>query len=188
MDKIVDKRVYKTKANIMNAFKQLIETKRIEKITVKELADLSYINKTTFYRHFEDIYALVDHIENELVEKYNAGIDDFMYIFSNPKQYVISMTDSFVAQQPLSTYLVRHARKEVLFGKMADVQLQAIYKERPDLIDNYKFKISIEYLNGGLSSIGLDYFNNSNREEVYEVFGNIIKNTLLEFNQKSPKC
>lgn len=181
---MVDKRVFKTKLLIMNAFKQLIETKRLEKITVKEITDIACINKTTFYRHFEDIYALVDHVENELIEGYNEGIDDFMAIFTNPEQYVIAMTNSFIAQQPLSTYLVRHGRKELLFSKMADVQLQAIYKHRPDLIHNRKFKITIEYLNGGLSSIGLDYFNDSNQEDVYEVIGGIIKNTLSEFNQE----
>jgi len=180
---MVDKRVYKTKISIMNAFKQLIETKRLEKMTIKELTDLSVINKTTFYRHFEDIYALVDHIENELVEEYISGIDDVLTIFTNPEQYVISMTSSFIALQPLSTHLLRRARKEVLFSKLSDAQLQVIYSHRPELRDNQQFKITIEYLNGGLASIDLDYFYNSNREEVYKILGNIIKNTLLEYNQ-----
>ncbi|OAB47418.1 TetR/AcrR family transcriptional regulator [Paenibacillus antarcticus] len=181
---MLDKRVYKTKIIIMNAFKQLIETKRIEKITIKELTDLSMINKTTFYRHFEDIYALVDHIENELVEQYIASADNVLTIFTDPVQYVKTITSTFISLQPLSTYLVRNARKEILFRKMEAAHLQAIYRVRPELKDNQKFKITLEYLNGGLISIGLDYFNNvADQEEACVVIGNIFKNTLVEFNQ-----
>ena len=97
---MIDKRVYKTNIIITNAFKELIATKRIEKITIKELTDLSMINKTTFYRHYEDIYALVDHIENELVDKYVAGLDDILTIFTDPVQYVNVITSTFRSLQP----------------------------------------------------------------------------------------
>ncbi|MCR8658594.1 TetR/AcrR family transcriptional regulator [Paenibacillus endoradicis] len=181
---MIDKRVYKTNIIITNAFKQLIETKRIEKITIKELTDLSMINKTTFYRHYEDIYALVDHIENELVNKYISDLDDILTIFTDPVQYVNIITTTFRSLQPLSTHLIRHARKEVFFRKIADANLKEIYRQRPDLEGDDKFKITFEYLNGGLSSIGLDYLNTAEKEsEAHHTIANIIKNTLADYNQ-----
>lgn len=180
----MDKRVYKTKISIINAFNQLIQKKRIEKITVKELTDLAVIHKTTFYRYFEDIYTLLDHVEDEFVEEYISGLDDVFSIFTNPNKYVQAMTSTFISLQPLSTFLLRNGRKEVLFSKMADAQLQALYKQRPDLINNQKFKITFEYLNGGLSSIGLDHYSDSSSQnEIFEVIANIIKHTLAEFRE-----
>ena len=72
----MDLRSEKTNKNIVEAFLQLRSTKSIEKITIKELSELAYINKTTFYRHYEDIYALSDAIENDLIEKCIASITD----------------------------------------------------------------------------------------------------------------
>ena len=60
-------RVKKTRRSIINAFLMLRANKPLEKITVKELAELAMINKATFYLHFRDIYDLSDTLERELV-------------------------------------------------------------------------------------------------------------------------
>ena len=40
----------------------------LEKITVKELCALARINKSTFYTHYQDIYALSEKLEKEVVD------------------------------------------------------------------------------------------------------------------------
>ena len=45
----MDLRVKKTRRSIINAFLMLRANKPLEKITVKELAELAMINKATFY-------------------------------------------------------------------------------------------------------------------------------------------
>ena len=54
----MDLRVEKTKGSIVNAFLSLRAKKPLEKITVKELCQLARINKSTFYTHYSDIFAL----------------------------------------------------------------------------------------------------------------------------------
>ena len=54
----MDKRIVKTKKAIKDTFLQLRAKKPLEKITVKELCELAYINKSTFYCHYKDIYDL----------------------------------------------------------------------------------------------------------------------------------
>lgn len=63
----MDLRTSKTEKNIKNAFIELRSQKPLERITVKELAELACINKATFYRHYPDVYALSENIEDELV-------------------------------------------------------------------------------------------------------------------------
>ena len=53
---------------------QLRAQKPLEKIKVKELCDLACINKSTFYAHYQDIYALAGAIEEELVESVVASL------------------------------------------------------------------------------------------------------------------
>ena len=64
----LDIRIEKTERAIKQAFMELRAQKPLEKIRVKELCDLACINKSTFYAHYQDIYALATAIEEELVD------------------------------------------------------------------------------------------------------------------------
>ena len=69
----MDKRVYKTQKAVFNAYMQLLSKQ--EKVTVKNICDNAGINKSTFYRNYEDIEdfqdKLVEKIADELIEKLN---------------------------------------------------------------------------------------------------------------------
>lgn len=64
----MDRRIKYTKRVIKESFLSLLETKDISSITVKELCELSDINRGTFYRYYIDIYDLLKKIEDELIE------------------------------------------------------------------------------------------------------------------------
>ena len=70
----MDLRIEKTKKAIRNAFIELRTKKPLEKITVKELCALACINKSTFYSHYEDIYALSEAMEQETVASIISGM------------------------------------------------------------------------------------------------------------------
>lgn len=51
--------------------------KRHQKITVSELAERADISKTTFYYHYEDIYAVAEEFENELIDRLPESLAEF---------------------------------------------------------------------------------------------------------------
>lgn len=55
-----DVRVKYTKMIIEKSFVELLKVKQLNKITVKELCDLSEINRSTFYKYYDDIFDLFD--------------------------------------------------------------------------------------------------------------------------------
>ena len=60
----------RTKQWIRRALTELMaEKKDINKITVTELAQRADISKTTFYDHYEDICAVAEEFENELIDQ-----------------------------------------------------------------------------------------------------------------------
>ena len=83
-----DLRIRKTEQAIKNAFIELRAKKPLEKITVKELCELALINKSTFYSHYEDIYALSEAMEQETVESIIGSIDHL-------KDYTTDNSDAF---------------------------------------------------------------------------------------------
>jgi len=63
--KELDPRVRRTRQLIIQAFSELLEEKGFQNVTVGDIAARATINRATFYAHFVDKYALLDHIVRE---------------------------------------------------------------------------------------------------------------------------
>ena len=61
-----DRRVRRTKQRMLTALSSLLTTKKINQITVKELADLADVNRTTFYFYYDNIPDMLDKVEQEM--------------------------------------------------------------------------------------------------------------------------
>ena len=70
----VDIRIARTDRAIEQAFMELREKNPLEKIKIKDLCAMACINKSTFYAHYEDIYALANALENKLIESILASV------------------------------------------------------------------------------------------------------------------
>ena len=70
-----ERRVRRTRAMILAGFIQLMQQKPVKDISVRELADLVDINRSTFYLHYTDIYDLLEQTENGLMDQFLAIID-----------------------------------------------------------------------------------------------------------------
>ena len=74
-----DRRVRKTKKAIQDVFCEMVEGKKLNEITVKELCARADINKSTFYLHYRDIYDLANSIQSILIRDVCAIIDEYPY-------------------------------------------------------------------------------------------------------------
>ena len=70
-DKKEDRRVRRTRKILTQALTELMQTKQINEISVKELTDLADMNRGTFYLYYKDIYDMLEKIEDSLFEKLN---------------------------------------------------------------------------------------------------------------------
>ena len=71
----VNRKVKYTKSVIKESLFQLLETKSLQQVTVKELCELADINRGTFYSHYSDIHNLVEQLEEDLREKSKQMLD-----------------------------------------------------------------------------------------------------------------
>lgn len=63
-----NQRVKLTKQLLKNSLMSLMHNKVIGKITIKEICEGAEINRSTFYLYYADQYALLQEIEDELIE------------------------------------------------------------------------------------------------------------------------
>ncbi len=68
----MDRRVRKTRQQLRAGLTQLMRQKPIKDITVRELAQLVDINRCTFYLHYRDIYDMVEQVEQEVFNEFEA--------------------------------------------------------------------------------------------------------------------
>lgn len=64
----LDARVRYTKKVIRDVFFSLLREKNAKQITVTELCRLADINRATFYKHYRDVFDLLEQIEAEALE------------------------------------------------------------------------------------------------------------------------
>lgn len=70
-----DRRIRRTKALLQQGLIQLMETKDVKDISVRELSELADLNRGTFYLHYNDIYDMLWQMENELFLEFNEILD-----------------------------------------------------------------------------------------------------------------
>lgn len=72
MNKPMDRRVRYTIQALQKALIALLQTKTINRISIRELCDTADINRSTFYMHYKDIYDLLDAIEQTVYDDIEA--------------------------------------------------------------------------------------------------------------------
>jgi AcrR family transcriptional regulator len=68
MPKHPDLRVRYTRSILREALIDLIDEKGFDAVTVRDIAERAMVNRATFYRHYQDKYALVESIFQDAVE------------------------------------------------------------------------------------------------------------------------
>ena len=70
-------RTARTRQKLVDAFCELYREKKIEKITIKEIAEKAGVYRSTFYEYFSDIYELLTSIEDDIMEDFRNAWEHF---------------------------------------------------------------------------------------------------------------
>lgn len=167
----MDLRTERTRKNIVNAFIELRAEKTIEKITVKELADRAYINKATFYRHYEDIYNLSESIESEIIQNCVDMLEEPIQLFE--KESIQMMVEALSSQGRLFDIIFSGSRKDMAIHKVHDCLLEKIFAQHPEYRNDLEKKVMLSALIYGMFQSYRIY---------KDVDLDILINSLVKFN------
>lgn len=81
-----DLRVMKTQSALMNSFLELLKTKNFKQITVQDLCDRAMVRRSTFYRHYNDKYDLLNEIVGNFFNKIHESHSDSLLV-KQPQSY-----------------------------------------------------------------------------------------------------
>lgn len=142
----MDLRVERTKKSIKEAFLKLRAEKPLEKITVKELAELAYINKATFYSHYQDIYDLSEQLEDEAVDSIIDNLPSPEELLWNSRENARQLALTISSQKDILDILFSGNRTALLEHKIEVCIGKKICEQYPELEENLQGKIILSIL------------------------------------------
>jgi len=174
-----DPRVKRTRQWITESFMALMQKKTFQAITVQDIAQQAGINRATFYAHFNDKYALLDHLIREMfLQMLYANIDEHApYSLDNLQQLII-VTCEFLGkfggnchpsdkqQEPLIEISVQSQIYEIVLNWLVTAENDAA--SRP---------MQAQIISWTIFGLGLDWRRTSPRQPVDKVAKEVI--TLL---------
>lgn len=175
-----DLRVQRTKKALITTFSDLLETKSFENITIQDLCEKANVRRSTFYRHFNDKYDLLNHIVGTLIEYFrtlhlpeidpkdprqffNKFMKDILFFISDNKtmvKSVISINIYSEVYQILYNQIYAVVKQQIEFDK----QIGQFY------IDEFIYG---EFLTGGILSVILNWIQYG-QQSIDEVSSDIV--------------
>ena len=142
----MDLRTEKTEKAIKNAFIELRAKKPLEKISVKELCAEARINKSTFYSHYADIYALSEAIERETVLSIIDSIKDLKdEFFDNTAGFTRAICLAFLSQVSLIRILFSGKEQNHLANQLDRELKKVIFRKNPEYEKDVEKNIILSY-------------------------------------------
>ena len=178
----MDLRTERTKRSIANAFLELRKQKSIEKITVKELSELAYINKATFYTHYHDIYDLSDQLEDEFMDSIIHELPHPESIITDPALATRELADMLIEKNDITNILFSGSRQSLLSEKIYVALMKYISSKYPEHESSLKRDIILSIIIQGCFHAYQIFANDGNRDEVTTILGEVgtcLKNNFL---------
>ena len=172
-----DKRVIKTRKAIISATIQLMGIKRIDQITVKEIADTALINRKTFYTHYDSIDDVLNDIENEIIQALNQILDstDFSAERLNPYPLFEKLTAMISQDTEFFHCLLQSTGHSHLLNKIKGVIKDHLLIQFDKYFPNDTVlpQYVLEFIASGLIAVYQQWFNANESEPSLEMISRI---------------
>lgn len=106
-----DRRVRKTKKALRESFFELLERKTINQITVTELTNNADVNRSTFYLYYNDVFDMMEKIQDEIYEVFLESVVKSTSEFSDSEdvfRYCVKFLEFCKENYSICNFVVRN--------------------------------------------------------------------------------
>ena len=153
----MDLRVIKTKKNIREAFLELRKKYSVDEIKVNALCEKALVNKTTFYNHYQDVYALSEELEREVLEVFFDNFKDIDMMLMDAKRFMNGMHCALEADDGILRILFNDKLDELI--ERMEERIREYYEKEDQML--------ISFLMGGCVHLMMKSENNNEEVEKF---------------------
>lgn len=159
------------KVTIINTFRQLIQNKSLDKITVTEICEKSVINRQTFYNHFSDLFDIFKTLfqeelseeiaQNRTFENWRGGFLATLNYLKRNSRMILNVYDSTYRSEAdlffvsISNQLLDHVVDEC----MSNMNIDLIEPDCRFIVNFYRHVFNglmIDWVNEGMKESPTD--------------------------------
>jgi len=179
------KSALRSKHLIRQAFVELLQEKDLEKITVTDIITRADLNRGTFYAHYQDVRAVIEQIENEIIGRMLEFLGEFRHknFFQNPLPLLLKVSRYVEADLEFHRILINSKGAVPFLEKLKKIFVEYM-KTDSDIPEAVKkspeFTVSVNFFAGGVINLYQVWFRgetNYTLNELALVVSKIIKNT-----------
>ncbi|WP_180554464.1 TetR/AcrR family transcriptional regulator [Staphylococcus haemolyticus] len=176
-----DLRVQKTHQALITSFSDLLQTKSFEQITVQDLCANANVRRSTFYRHFNDKYDLLNHVVSTLIDHFRK-----LYLPDinpdNPRQFFEKLMRDVLTFIHDNKDIVRSVITLNFYGEVYTIFYEQIYKAVQKQIEfdrqSGQFYVDVtiygEFLTGGILSVITNWIQHGQQQSIDKVTKEIV--------------
>lgn len=112
----LDRRKKYSRMVLKDSLLDLLKQKQFSAITVKEVCERADINRSTFYAHYADLYALLEEIEDEIINDMTMYLSTYNF---NEAKDAQSMTEKLIEY-----FVVKQDELQVLLNENGETSFQ----------------------------------------------------------------
>ena len=169
-----------------NALKQsllsFLKEKPVNKITVKEVCERAGLNRATFYAHYSDCFALLESIEEDLLEAFQQSLK---LVDSFDVTALIEAIYTMIEQQQEAcrVLIFQNACPNVLrrMIDMARSESISYWKKHLRRATEAELEMLYTHLSNGLMHVVVEGYEKYSREEVVHFVNRIVQCSLSQF-------
>ena len=182
----MDARKRYTQMVLKQSFLKLLKEKPVNRITVKEVCALAQLNRATFYAHYSDCFALMESIENELIDAFEKSL---RYVNSFDVTALIEAIYDMVDQNQAAcrVLILGNTSSTVLMRMIALAKEDSIAYWRKELPNASETDLEMMYthLSNGLMHVVVEGYDKYSKEEMVRFVNRVVKASLSLF--RSPQ-
>lgn len=148
---------------IREAYTQLLKEKDLSRITVTDIVKQADLNRATFYAHYPDVRGVTEEIENEIIAKMLAVLEEFRYtsFFRNPAPLLLKLSRYLEEDTDFYRTLVRANGSEIFMEKLKRVFTDHMIKSSDipeDMRHSKMVELRVAYFAGGIVNLYQQWF------------------------------
>ena len=176
-----DLRVQKTRQAILTTFFELLQTKTFEQITIQDLCDKANIRRSTFYRHFNDKYDLLNYGIGLMIDHFRA-----LYLPEinpdNPRHFFEKLIKDILQFIYENKAIVRSVINLNYYGEVYSIFYDQIYEAVKKQIEfdqrSGQFYVDTmmygQFLTGGILSVITNWLQQGQQQSIDKVTAEIV--------------
>ena len=141
----MDIRIEKTDRAIEKAFLELRAKTPLEKIKIKDLCALACVNKSTFYAHYEDIYALSSRLEDKLIAEILNSVSPEEFSAAQTEKMARDLFRAFVQNRKAVNILFSDSRQGIFANRIEKGMRERLTAQDPTFAADPKRGILLSF-------------------------------------------